>query len=74
MSTAFVTTVITYVITEDGPDGQPWPPSGTDFWVIVTRMHGFTRWRRISLQANQSAVVALGGGSANQTASDKTRN
>jgi hypothetical protein len=68
-----VTTVITYVITEDGPDGQPWLPDSTDFWAIVRRTHGFTRWRRIGLQQKQSITVALGGGLANQAAPQTKR-
>jgi hypothetical protein len=59
---------IIYAITEDLPDGQPWPPNGMDFWAVASRSHGVTRWRRITLQSKQSAAVALGGGLSNQTA------
>jgi hypothetical protein len=60
---------ISYTVTEDMPDGQPWPPSvGT--WAIVRRTHGFTRWRCITLQSKQSGAVTLGGGLANSAASE----
>jgi hypothetical protein len=29
------TFTITHVITEDGADGQPWPPDSTDFWAVA---------------------------------------
>jgi hypothetical protein len=62
---------ISYVETEDMPDGQPWPPSvGT--WAIVRRTHGFTRWRCITLQSKQSDAVTLGGGLANSAASERS--
>jgi hypothetical protein len=64
---------ITYVVTEDGADGQPWPPGGTDFWAVVTRTHGFTRWRRIGLQQKQSIAAAFGGGLANRAAPQTKR-
>jgi hypothetical protein len=69
------TFMISYFVTEDYPDDQPWPPDGDDLWCVVARSHGFTRWRRISLQQKQSPIVALGGGLANQAApQSKTRN
>jgi hypothetical protein len=59
---------ITYAVTENLPDGQPWLPDGTDFWAIVRRTRELTRWRRIGLQSKQSVAAALGGGLSNQTA------
>jgi hypothetical protein len=58
------TFAIAYVVTEDLPGGRPWPPDGTDFWAVVRRSHGFTRWRRITLQSKQkqSGAVTLDGG------------
>jgi hypothetical protein len=68
------TFAITHVITEDGPDGQPWPPDG-DFWCVVARSHGFTRWRHIGLQSKQkqSGAVTLDGGLSNSAASQTKR-
>jgi hypothetical protein len=55
---------VTYGITGDLPDGRPWPPDGADFWSIVTRVCGFTRWRRIFLETTpkQSGAVTLADG------------
>jgi hypothetical protein len=57
-----VTTVITYVITEDGPDGQPWRPDGDDPWCVVTRTHGFTDLPRFGeVRSILEALTADGG-------------
>lgn len=55
---------IAYAITDDLPDGQPWPPDGADYWAVVTRAHGYTCWRRIFLETThrQSGAVTLDGG------------
>lgn len=55
------TLAIEYQVTEDLPNGTLWPPDGADFWSVVVRCSGFTRWRQIYL-TKQSDVVALGGG------------
>jgi hypothetical protein len=63
---------ITYATTQDNFDGQPWPPDGADFWAIVARGGGLTRWRRIFLEiaTKQSGAVTLGNGLAHQAASE----
>ena len=56
---------IQHQVTEDLPDGQPWPPDGADLWCIVKRSHGFTQWRRVFLETTttqRSGVVTLDGG------------
>jgi hypothetical protein len=40
--------VITYAVTDDNFNGEPWMPDGSDIWAIVTRGHGRTKWRRIT--------------------------
>jgi hypothetical protein len=40
---------ISYTLTRDNPDGQPWPPVGCDtLWSVVRRADGCTLWRRNS--------------------------
>ena len=42
---------ITHTVTNDSPDGQPWPPSDSNaLWVIVRRAEGYTLWRAIQLE------------------------
>jgi hypothetical protein len=41
--------LIIYEVTEDCANSAPWPPDGSDFWSIVERVGGFTKWRRIAL-------------------------
>jgi hypothetical protein len=55
---------ITYATTQDNFDGQPWPPDGADYWAIVARGGGFTRWRRIFLEKTpeRSGAATLGAG------------
>jgi hypothetical protein len=55
---------IAYDLTEDLPNGQPWPPDGADYWAVVARGGSLTRWRRIFLETtdNQSGAVTLDGG------------
>jgi hypothetical protein len=36
-------------ITADDPFGEPWPPSSTDIWHVVRRLHGFTLWWSIQI-------------------------
>jgi hypothetical protein len=38
---------IEYLLTSDDPTGEPWPPDG--FAVIVRRLNGWSKWRRITL-------------------------
>ena len=41
---------IYHSVTNDGPDGQPWPPPDSNaLWVIVRRAEGYTLWRAIEL-------------------------
>jgi hypothetical protein len=40
---------IAYAITRDNFDGSPWMPDGSDYWAIVARKRGRTKWRRIVL-------------------------
>jgi hypothetical protein len=38
------------VVTLDGLDGQPWPPTGlNDGWHLIRSSGGETTWRRITL-------------------------
>jgi len=41
---------VEHVVTADDPFGEPWPPDGS--CSIVHRSHGFTLWRRISIQTS----------------------
>jgi hypothetical protein len=70
------TFAISYFVTEDDPDGQPWPPNGDDLWRVIARSHGFTRWRRITLQSKQkqSGAVTLDGGLSSAASQTKRRN
>ncbi len=47
---------ITYAITADDPDGEPWLPSEGGFWVVTARARGFTKWRRITLQEEEPSL------------------
>jgi hypothetical protein len=48
---------ITHTVTNDSPDGQPWPPPGSGaLWVIVRRADGCTLWRAIQLAQVRSAA------------------
>ena len=49
---------IQHQVTEDLPDGQPWPPDGADLWCIVKRSHGFTQWRRVALEISHVDLAA----------------
>jgi hypothetical protein len=47
---------ITHTVTNDSPDGHPWPPSDSGaLWVIVRRADGCTLWRAIQLAQVRSA-------------------
>jgi hypothetical protein len=49
---------ISYSITRDGPDGQPWPPpDGTALWAIVRRADDCTLWRTIQLAQVRTAAT-----------------
>jgi hypothetical protein len=42
--------IILHAVTNDGPDGQPWPPpDGDTLWTVVRRADGCTLWRAIHL-------------------------
>jgi hypothetical protein len=49
--------IITYAVTDDNFNGMPWMPDGpaSDFWAIVARRHGRTKWRRIEIAAPNTA-------------------
>jgi hypothetical protein len=45
---------ITHTVTNDSPDGQPWPPPDSGaLWVIVRRAEGHTLWRAIELAESE---------------------
>jgi hypothetical protein len=49
---------ILHTATSDCPDGQPWPPPGSEvLWVIVRRAEGCTLWRAIQLDLVRSAAT-----------------
>ena len=48
---------ISYSLTSDSLDGQPWPPPDSGvLWVIVRRADGCTLWRSIQLAQVWSAA------------------
>ena len=48
---------ITHTVTNDSPDGRPWPsPDSGALWVIVRRADGCTLWRAIQLAQVRSAA------------------
>jgi hypothetical protein len=48
--------LIEYAVTNDAPDGQPWPPALDDGWHLVRDLpDNKTLWRRISLAAATTA-------------------
>jgi hypothetical protein len=50
---------ISHTVTNDSPDGQPWPPPDTGaLWVMVRRADGCTLWRAIRLVTYQYQVIA----------------
>jgi hypothetical protein len=56
---------VTYATTQDNFSGEPWPPDGNDYWAVVARARGFTKWRRITLVETtdkQSGAVTLDDG------------
>lgn len=54
--------IITYTVTQDNFNGTPWMPDGDDFWSVVDRGHGRTKWRRITAAANQTRVTLAANG------------
>jgi hypothetical protein len=47
---------ITHTVTNDSPDGQPWPPSDSSvLWGIVRRAEGCTLWRAIRLAQERAS-------------------
>jgi hypothetical protein len=49
---------ITHTVTNDSPDGQPWPPPDSGaLWVIVRRADGCTLWRAIHLVMSRCPVI-----------------
>jgi hypothetical protein len=50
---------ISYSLTSDSLDGQPWPPPDSSaLWVIVRRAEGCTLWRAIHLVMSRYPVIA----------------
>jgi hypothetical protein len=48
---------ISYSLTSDSLDGQPWPPPDSSaLWIIVRRADGCTLWRAIQLAQVRSAA------------------
>jgi hypothetical protein len=47
-----------YQTTEDNLDGSPWPPDGNDYWAVVKRANGQTKWRRIFLKKSTATIHA----------------
>jgi hypothetical protein len=60
--------VITYAVTEDNFNGTPWMPDGDDFWSVVARDHGRTKWRHITAASR----VDLAANGARVSPGDKT--
>jgi hypothetical protein len=55
---------IIHTVTNDSPDGQPWPPPDSGaLWVIVRRADGCTLWRSIQLAQVRSAAMEFCKGS-----------
>jgi hypothetical protein len=50
--------VITYAVTQDNFNGTPWMPDGDDFWSVVARDRGRTKWRRITAASNTHVTLA----------------
>jgi hypothetical protein len=46
--------IITYAVTDDNFNGSPWMPDGSDFWAIVARGRGRTKWRRLTLETSNT--------------------
>ena len=44
--------IIIHEVTDDTPDGIPWPPIDDYFWCAIKRDGGRTTWRRISIQTD----------------------
>ena len=50
---------ISHSVTNDSPDGQPWPPPDSGaLWVMVRRADGCTLWRAIHLAMSRCPVIA----------------
>jgi hypothetical protein len=49
---------IIHADTEDNTNGTPWAPDGGDFWSVVERTRGVTKWRRIALMEITRVVLA----------------
>jgi hypothetical protein len=50
---------ISHSVTNDIPDGRPWPPPDSGaLWVIVRRANGCTLWRAIHLVMSPCPVIA----------------
>jgi hypothetical protein len=49
---------VVHASTEDNFNGTPWPPDGADFWSVVDRANGTTKWRRIALTEITRVVLA----------------
>jgi hypothetical protein len=48
---------ILYDVTNDSPDGEPWPPPDSNvLWAVVRRANGRTLWRAIQLTQVRSTA------------------
>jgi hypothetical protein len=47
--------LIVYAVTDDNFNGSPWMPDGSasDFWAVVARANGHTKWRRVAIAAGE---------------------
>ena len=41
---------VEHVITADSATGEPWPPSDNEHYCAVRHAHGFTLWRKLTLE------------------------
>jgi hypothetical protein len=70
---------VAHAATEDNFNGTPWPPDGNDFWSVVERTNGTTKWRRIALtEITRIALAArdahpIDGGKTGPQQNDQTR-
>jgi hypothetical protein len=47
------------VSTNDGQDGEPWPPPDRNvLWAMVRRTNGCTLWRSIACSKSDAATVS----------------
>ena len=65
MTDTFPRLLIVYETTDDCFNGDAWMPDGpaSDFWAVVTRASGHTRWRRVTITAGKPTDKRLAEGS-----------